>query len=82
MLQYYSVWMHLFSSKFWYLILWNNHIIFILSGSDKFMLSAHEQALSMKRALKRFYIIIIIIINNVSLRPLSNVITEKRDVWI
>ena len=30
----------------------------------------------MKRAVKRFGIIII---NNVSLRPLSNVITEKRD---
>jgi len=39
------------------------------------------KALSMKRAVKRFGIIIssIIIINNVSLRRLSNVITEKRD---
>jgi len=39
------------------------------------------KALSMKRAVKRFGIIIssISIINNVSLRRLSNVITEKRD---
>ena len=39
------------------------------------------KALSMKRAVKRFGIISssIIIINNVSLRRLSNVITEKRD---
>jgi len=39
------------------------------------------KALSMKTAVKRFGIIIssIIIINNVSLRRLSNVITEKRD---
>ena len=39
------------------------------------------KALSMKRAVKRFCIIIISIsiINNVSLRRLSNVITEKRD---
>ena len=39
------------------------------------------KALSKKRAVKRFGIIIISIsiINNVSLRPLLNVITEKRD---
>ena len=39
------------------------------------------KALSMKRAVKRFGIIIICVssINNVSLRPLSYVITEKRD---